>query len=115
MSEAEKIAAVEAEVAAMAEVLCTERCAQAGEPPCSSVEVCGHCDECFGMAMAVLAHREAALTTAQAETDALKKRITVLEKVIREVGRKAWCNPDSLTCQEIEALVVPLLSENGNG
>lgn len=60
-------------------------------------------------------HREAALTTAQAEAEALKQRIAVLEKVIREVGRKAWCNPDSLTCQEIEALVVPLLSENGNG
>ena len=52
---------------------------------------------------------------AQDEAEALKQRITELEKVIREVGRKAWCNPDSLTCQEIEALVVPLLSENGNG
>ena len=56
-----------------------------------------------------------ALTTAQAEAEALKQRIAELEKVIREVGRKAWGNPDSRTCQEIEALVRPLLSENGNG
>jgi phage terminase Nu1 subunit (DNA packaging protein) len=67
------------------------------------------------LAFLIARHREAALTTAQAEAEALKQRIAVLEKVIREVGRKAWCNPDSLTCQEIEALVVPLLSENGNG
>ena len=59
VTQADRDAVVEAEVAAMAEVLCTERCAQAGEPPCSSVEVCGHCDECLGMAMAVLAHLEA--------------------------------------------------------
>jgi phage terminase Nu1 subunit (DNA packaging protein) len=69
----------------------------------------------LSLVQAFARHREAALTTAQAEVEALKQRIAVLEKVIREVGRKAWCNPDSLTCQEIEALVAPLLSENGNG
>ncbi len=38
----------------VAETLCTERCAQAGDPPCSKVDKAGpHCDECLGMAQAV--------------------------------------------------------------
>ena len=44
------------EAETIAEVLCAERCAQAGDPPCSRVCDDGHCDECMGMAMAVVAH-----------------------------------------------------------
>jgi hypothetical protein len=44
------------DVEKLAEVLCTERCAQAGDPPCSRVCDDGHCDECTGMAKAVSAH-----------------------------------------------------------
>jgi len=41
----------------IAEVLCTERCAQMGDPPCSKVTPDeAHCDECEGMAKAVLEH-----------------------------------------------------------
>lgn len=39
---------------AIAETLCTERCAQAGDPPCSKVDTGPHCDECLGMAQAVI-------------------------------------------------------------
>lgn len=49
-------AKLEAGIAQIAEVLCTERCAQVGDPPCSKVSPDPHCDECVGMAMAVRAH-----------------------------------------------------------
>ena len=49
-------AKLEADIAQIAEVLCTERCAQVGDPPCSKVSPDPHCDECVGMAMAVRAH-----------------------------------------------------------
>jgi len=46
---------MDSELKAMAEVLCVERCAQAGDPPCSRVVPDKpHCDECLGMALAVL-------------------------------------------------------------
>lgn len=48
---------------AIAEELCAERCAQAGDPPCSRVSTDPHCDECEGMAKRALsfvaAEREA--------------------------------------------------------
>lgn len=41
---------------ALAEELCAERCAQAGDPPCSRVSSDPHCDECQGMAKRVAQH-----------------------------------------------------------
>lgn len=49
------------EVATLAEVFCAERCAQAGDPPCSRVCDDGHCDECLGMGKAVIEHLNQAL------------------------------------------------------
>jgi hypothetical protein len=40
----------------IAEVLCRERCAQMGDGPCSQFDDAPHCDECTGMAMAVILH-----------------------------------------------------------
>ena len=39
----------------IAEVLCTEQCAQFGDKPCSKVCDDPHCDQCEGMAKAMLA------------------------------------------------------------
>lgn len=44
------------------------------------------------------------------EIEALRAEIAQIEGVLREVGRKAWGNPDSRTCQEIEALVRSFLT-----
>ena len=40
----------------VAEVLCTEQCAQCGDKPCSQLpDALPHCDQCEGMAKAMLA------------------------------------------------------------
>lgn len=55
-AEVAKIAAIVGDVSALAEVVCAEKCAQAGDPPCSRVCSDGHCDECLGIALAVRNH-----------------------------------------------------------
>ena len=40
--------------AELVEAICTEKCAQMGDPPCSRVSSDPHCDECLGVAMAAL-------------------------------------------------------------
>jgi hypothetical protein len=47
-------------VTELAELLCAERCAQMGDPPCSRVGADKHCDECLGMARVALIYLEKA-------------------------------------------------------
>lgn len=74
----------------IAEAVCTERCAQMGDPPCSRVSPDQHCDECQGISLCI----QGIINDAMAEKDAQIARLELIVGLYRNADAYADTFPD---------------------